>query len=117
MEFADRLKELRLNNGLTQIELSKRLNYSQSIISEWEKNGNQPTAQAIKTIAKFFNVSADYLLGCENEFGIKDFDEPLPYSPDELQLIAAYREMSQGKKQALFSMLDISTKDRIKKGS
>ncbi len=115
MGFAERLKELRISNGLTQIELSKHLNYSQSIISEWEKNGNQPTAQAIKTISEFFNVSADYLLGCENDFGVKYYDEPSSFTPDELQLIAAYREMSQGKKQALFSMLDISTKEKIKK--
>lgn len=107
MTFAENLKQLRLQNQLTQKILAEKLDYSQSIICDWEKGLKEPTANAIKTIANFFHVTTDYLLGYENDFGIKDNEELLTYSADEIQLITTYREMSRGKKQALFSMLDI----------
>ena len=118
MNFAERLKQLRFDNQLTQKKLAEQLNYSQSIICDWEKGTKEPNANAIQTLAKFFNVSTDYLLVFENDFGLEQYKEPQTYTPDELQLIAAYREMSQGKKQALFSMLDIdiNKKSQHKRG-
>lgn len=66
-----KIKELRKEHNLTQKQLSKALNVSQSSISEWEKNTYEPTATAIKIIAIYFKVSADYLLGLEDESGAK----------------------------------------------
>lgn len=62
-KFADRLKELRLESGLTQDELAKATNISQSSISIYELGKISPTADIIITFCKFFNVSADYILG------------------------------------------------------
>ncbi|MDE6362455.1 MAG: helix-turn-helix domain-containing protein, partial [Clostridia bacterium] len=39
----------------------------QSMIVRWEKGECEPTATAIKKIAMAFNVSADYLLGLDDE--------------------------------------------------
>lgn len=66
MEFSDRLKELRLSKNLSQMQLSVRTNISQSAIAKWELGKTEPTASAIITLAKFFNETADYLLGLED---------------------------------------------------
>ena len=61
--FKTRLKELRTEKGLTLIQLSKATNLSKSAISAWEVGSRTPNAEAIITLAKYFNVSTDYLLG------------------------------------------------------
>lgn len=63
MKFKDRLKELRLANGLSQMQLANKLNISQSAIAKWELGKTEPTASAIILIAKYFNETTDYLLG------------------------------------------------------
>ena len=68
MKFrGDILKELREDKKLTHKELSAKINYSTATISFWENGKKQPTAEAIIALAKFFNVSADYLLGLVND--------------------------------------------------
>lgn len=63
MKFKDRLKELRIAKGLSQMQLSKALKVSQSAIAKWELGKTEPTASAIVSIALYFQESADYLLG------------------------------------------------------
>lgn len=63
LKFCERLKELRLEKGMGQIELANRLGVSKSSISIWEKGESYPSIISLYYIAKFFNVSADYLLG------------------------------------------------------
>ena len=97
--------------------LAENLHYSQSIICDWEKGVKEPNANAIKTIAKFFNVTADYLLGIENDYDVEDNATPMQqhFTPEEQQLIEVYRTLSPGKKKALFDMLEISTEIQSKK--
>lgn len=61
--FGERLKTLRLEKGLGQIELAKALNVGKSIISLWERDKCEPTLTNLIAIAQFFNVSIDYLAG------------------------------------------------------
>lgn len=65
MEFKDVLKELRISHNLSQMQLSKETGLSQSAIAKWELGKTEPTASAIITLARFFNETADYLLGLE----------------------------------------------------
>ena len=62
-KFIERLKELRVEKGLTQTELSKATGLSQSALALWENGQRIPNALAIIALAKYFGVSADYLLG------------------------------------------------------
>lgn len=59
------IKELRLENNLTQPELAKKIGVSNGIISLWENNVNEPKASHIRNLALIFNVSADYLLNID----------------------------------------------------
>ena len=61
--FAERLRELRTEKGLSQRGLAKETSLSPSAIKKWEDESRVPNAEAVVTLAKYFSVSADYLLG------------------------------------------------------
>ena len=67
MCFAKRLKELRLNNGLTQKELAKSIEVGRTTISEYESGKIVPKQEGLLRIANHFNVSVDYLTGVSND--------------------------------------------------
>ena len=62
-KFAERLKQLRLQHGLTQKELAKVMGVSSSAVGMWEIGRNEPDYKTLKRLADFFKVSIDYLLG------------------------------------------------------
>lgn len=61
-----RLKELRIEKNLSQQKLAQEIGVTQKAIDFWEKGINEPKASYIIKLAKFFNVSSDYILGIEN---------------------------------------------------
>jgi transcriptional regulator with XRE-family HTH domain len=62
-KFAERLKELRIENGLSQDELAIKTQISQSSISLYELGKRTPTIDIAIILCNFFKVSADYLIG------------------------------------------------------
>ena len=62
-KFAQRLKELRTENNISQNEFAEKCNVQQSCVSKWERGVTLPDAEMIVVICKALNVSADYLLG------------------------------------------------------
>lgn len=67
MEFKDRFKKLRLESGLTQEELAEKIGLSKTAVSAYERGVSKPRFDAIDSLAEFFNVSINYLLGNTNE--------------------------------------------------
>mgnify|MGYP000019900443 CR=1 FL=1 len=65
-KFIERLKELRFQKGLSQAQLAKETGLSQSAVAYWETGKRIPNAQAIIILARYFDVSTDYLLGEED---------------------------------------------------
>ncbi len=63
--LATNIYELRQELGISQQELAKRVGVSQKAIDFWEKGINEPKASYIVSLAKTFNVSADFLLGLD----------------------------------------------------
>ena len=61
--FDERIKELRSNLGINQVEFGKRISVSKQCVSNWENGNVQPSIDMLMKIAKTFSVSADYLLG------------------------------------------------------
>lgn len=61
--FAKRLKELRIEKGLSLEQLAKEINVSDVAIGRWERKLRIPNIEVLIALAQFFNVSADYLLG------------------------------------------------------
>lgn len=60
--FGKRLKQLRLQNKLTQNELGKKLNVTNVGVAKWESDDRFPDKDTLVKIADYFDVSLDYLL-------------------------------------------------------
>ena len=65
--FSKRVKELRLQKKLTQKDLGDEIGVSHKTISMKEKGGQGTTLEKLALLAKYFDVSADYLLGLKDE--------------------------------------------------
>lgn len=61
--FAERLKEERKNNNLNQTQLAEKLYLDRSSISKYESGKQIPEIPTLETIADYFEVSLDYLVG------------------------------------------------------
>lgn len=64
--FGERLKQLRLANGLSAAKLGKILGVSDSTIIRWENATIISSVFSLKLVAEYFGVSADYLIGLED---------------------------------------------------
>lgn len=65
--IAKNLSDLRKRQGMTQLELAERLNYSDKAVSKWERGESLPDITVIKSIADLFGVTVDYLITEEHE--------------------------------------------------
>ena len=65
--FGERLKKLRHKNSITQDALAEYLGISYQAVSKWENSAGFPDISLLPAIAGFFGVSADYLLGIDQE--------------------------------------------------
>lgn len=93
-----RIKELREEKNISQLELAKKLNLTQQSISLYEKGDREPSIDVLKSIANFFNVSLDYLLGKSD---IRNYDE------DEKEFRFAFHKEIEG-------MTDEEIKDALR---
>ena len=64
--FGIKLKELRIEKGLSQRKLGELLGFCNQTVSFWETGSRDPDLDALIKIADFFEVSVDYLLGRED---------------------------------------------------
>lgn len=83
LKTAERIKELREKNDLTQTELAKRMNVTRSSVNAWEMGISIPSTEKIVELALILHTTSDYLLGINN-------DEILPiykYTSEEKELI------------------------------
>lgn len=95
MNFRTRLKQLRMEKQLNQTDLGSALNLATSTISMYENGKREPDFETLETIADYFNVDIDYLLGKTDKITRIEFDD---YS-DVTNLIhpSAYRIPIVGK--------------------
>ncbi len=61
--FKEKLKILRKEKRVGQVELAKELGVSKGTISLWENGLREPTMSSLIRIAKYFDVSVDFLIG------------------------------------------------------
>lgn len=64
-KFAERLKQLRKEYGLTQAELAQRVSVTQQAVGLWESGRSIPHGGALRKIGMLFSVTLDDLLGIE----------------------------------------------------
>ena len=64
--FGVKLKELRIEKGLSQRKLGELLGVCNQTVSFWETGSREPDLDALVKIADFFEVSVDFLLNRED---------------------------------------------------
>ncbi len=65
-KFAERLRELREESGLSTMQLGKATGFSNASISRWENGVHVPNVDILIVFAKYFKVSTDYMCGLED---------------------------------------------------
>lgn len=61
--FSLRLRELRVERGLTKTQLAAAIGTTYDCIYSWENGRSQPSIEMIRALCKVFEVSSEYLLG------------------------------------------------------
>jgi len=67
MLFSDKLKELRLQNNLTQEQLARRLDITRRTYIYYETGKKYPSVKLLASVAEFFNVSISFLVDEQKE--------------------------------------------------
>ena len=82
---AERIKQLRENENMTQSDLAKQLGITRSSVNAWEMGISVPSTQYIVELSFLFHVSTDYLLGVDSTatISIKGLSE------EDVQLVHA----------------------------
>lgn len=68
MDYVEKLTELRIDNDIDQSEIAELLGVKQSAISKYEKRRAQYKIDDLIKLCKYYNVSADYILGFTKEY-------------------------------------------------
>lgn len=63
LPYLEKLRGLREDNDLTQSQIANVLGTSQTMYARYERGANEMPLRHFVTLCKFYNVSADYLLG------------------------------------------------------
>lgn len=85
----ERLRKLRKTKGLSQRALAEELEIKQQQVSDYETGVATPTIENLTSIAKYFNVTTDYLLGLTDNPAGEITEDDL--TPMERKLIFAVR--------------------------
>lgn len=125
--FAEILKELRAKAGLSQGQLAKSIGVSPGNVSDWEVGKTKPGYVALSSLARFFEVSSDYLLELDvppvktgvdlNRYKV---DQGLscdgsPLEEDEADLIAMFRLLPSYEREDLFDLVYFKYKKHVEK--
>ncbi len=113
--FSERLRQLRLEAGLTQAQLARFLDVDPSTISSYETRAERlPPEDVLKKMADLFGVSLDYLLGrSEMRRGFPDpLDQEWPEAVKTIRWLA--RRATPEEKEFIITLLQSfgKTKDR-----
>lgn len=95
VDFGKKLKKLRLEAGLTQADLAKKMNITKAVVSYYELQERIPSPEVLIKLANIFHVSADYLLGIDHRKMIDVTD----LSEDDMHLLLVTIETLRKKNQ------------------
>ena len=89
------LKSLRKNANLTLAQLSKELKTSSQVLSRYEREEREADYKTLAKIAKYFDVSIDYLLGESNYFYPDQIKTVEKNNPAEKELLKVFRTLPE----------------------
>ena len=105
----ENLKNLRKEFGFSQKQMAEKLCISQQTYSDYENGKTEPNYDSIIEICKIFNVTADYLLGLEDDLGARTEGQekkPSTLSAEERRLVEGYREINTAGKKLVMQTVE-----------
>lgn len=90
--LGQRINELRIALGWSQVQLAEKLNISKQTVSNWENENIQPSIEMLVRLAKLFHVSTDYLLGLDSTPTLNIEGLPLSFVAHLTQIIEDYKQ-------------------------
>lgn len=110
------IAELRKDAGLTQKQLADNLHLSKSTISHFEQGLSIPTTTILLSIADYFNVNADYLLGrCKSNFKYTTLNEAFTNQVSVGSVITRLLKLDQSDRKYILESLKIMERSLNKK--
>lgn len=103
MNFQTKIKELRNEKNLSQLDIAQITGFAKNTICAWEKGRAQPNFETLIKLADVFEVSIDYLLGRENDFGIVKVKNEL--TTGEETLLGYYRKLNEHDKHKVLGFV------------
>lgn len=73
--FAERLKELRKDKNMTQVQLAEELGVSKGTVAMWEIGKREPNFETLNRLSDIFDKRIDYILGYSNDASSPQFTE------------------------------------------
>ncbi len=117
MSFAETLKQIRKERGLTQEELAEIMDVSRQAVSKWEMSEGYPEVEKLLLLSNKLNISLDSLMGSEiAKVGAADSSKVtgsiVITSPNENVIATCYKVMSSqkmngGKKSPQYSLFGV----------
>ena len=106
---AERLKNLRKEKNISQDELANLFNIDRTTYLKYEKTGKVPTTKLI-SLANYFHVSSDYLLGLTNiPIPIDIYiQKNVDISFEEQELVFKYRQLPKDDKIRINTRIDVA---------
>lgn len=116
MRTGERIKKLRKDARLTQVQLAEKVHASSQVISNWERGYSTPTAEDAKALAKALDCSVDYLLGREKKqypsWGDEAEFEKWLNDPEVYKFYREFNDSPEERRKALLAVWEI-----LKKGN
>ncbi len=63
MTYCKRIRDLREDHDKTQTDIAKLLNTSQTMYARYERGANELPVRHLITLAEYYHVTTDYILG------------------------------------------------------
>lgn len=92
----NRIKELRIEKGLTQNQLASLLGINQTAAGKYERGELEPNLQNLIKLSHIFECSVDYIICNADDFGNITIhtEKPAPLPPDTQELVNIYQALS-----------------------
>ena len=104
--FDERLRQLRKEKGLNQIELAAKLHVKNTTVSIWERGVREPGMRTMERLSKFFDVPLAYLIGDINDrHSSKDSEESA--HDQQVSNMIMYSELSDESKTTVEGIIKV----------
>lgn len=100
-----RLKELRKQKRLRQQDVADAINCSQAVYSRYENGEREPSKIVLNSLADFYNVSVDYILGRDQEELAPDAITPALLTRED-RMLQMFRQMDEKEQDAFIKWLE-----------